>query len=429
MEYKLLKGYPNYKFYENGDVYNHKLRKLSTSGNYRINLYANGKGKMFRLLVVLYELFNNKKLSSTDDIKFKNKNSKNLLHYTNLIKTKRVASHKNLNITVLDKNKKWKIIKHHPNYKISNYGDVYSIRLNRLLITYKDPEGYINCGLMVNRKQTRFRVHRLVYDTFKGLSNNKDLVIDHKNGKKHDNYIGNLRETTKSINSINVKTKIYKQNNINQYTKNGIFIKTWESAKQIEIELKYSAISVRRCCRGEAHTYMGFIWKNPNFLTDITGYVTVLTDDGHKFSNFKIDKDGNIINNKNKLFKSVLSQGYPNISITSDAGKKIKYYVHRLVAMTFIENPNNYPIVNHIDKNKLNHNVSNLEWCTFKHNGQHGLGKKVNKIDAKTNNIITTYNSMSNAYEDMNKNYSSSICRACQGKQKTSYGFKWAFVD
>lgn len=45
-----------------------------------------------------------------------------------------------------------------------------------------------------------------------------------------------------------------------------------------------------------------------------------------------------------------------------------KYNLHRLVAQTFIPNPNNYPIINHIDGNKLNNNIDNLEWCTYSHN-------------------------------------------------------------
>ena len=53
--------------------------------------------------------------------------------------------------------------------------------------------------------------------------------------------------------------------------------------------------------------------------------------------------------------------------------------IHRIVAKTFLDNSNNYPIINHIDGNKLNNCVSNLEWCTQKENVKHAI--KVLKIN------------------------------------------------
>ena len=61
------------------------------------------------------------------------------------------------------------------------------------------------------------------------------------------------------------------------------------------------------------------------------------------------------------------TKGYLQAHLTINGTKK-KYYVHRLVAICFIPNPNNYKQVNHIDGNKLNNHVSNLEWCTCKQN-------------------------------------------------------------
>lgn len=66
-----------------------------------------------------------------------------------------------------------------------------------------------------------------------------------------------------------------------------------------------------------------------------------------------------------------VKKGYIIIHIKDFEGNYHTVRVHRLVAMAFIPNPNNYPEVNHIDGNKLNNKVSNLEWCTKQQNLAH----------------------------------------------------------
>lgn len=76
--------------------------------------------------------------------------------------------------------------------------------------------------------------------------------------------------------------------------------------------------------------------------------------------------------------------GYENITLRIDGKTKV-CSVHRLVAKTFLQNPNNYKAVNHIDGNKLNNNLSNLEWCSYSQNMKHAYktGLKVAKNGAK----------------------------------------------
>lgn len=57
--------------------------------------------------------------------------------------------------------------------------------------------------------------------------------------------------------------------------------------------------------------------------------------------------------------------------------------IHRLVAKTYLPNPNNYPVVRHLDNNKLNNHISNLEWCTQKTNIKQAFDDWLNKITKK----------------------------------------------
>lgn len=66
------------------------------------------------------------------------------------------------------------------------------------------------------------------------------------------------------------------------------------------------------------------------------------------------------------------SNGYYRVSLSKN-GVKIWHSVHRLVAIAFLPNPENKPCVNHIDNDRLNPIVNNLEWCTYQENTDHAV--------------------------------------------------------
>ena len=106
---------------------------------------------------------------------------------------------------------------------------------------------------------------------------------------------------------------------------------------------------------------------------------------------YEIDTFGNVRSlRRNIILKpNIDRKGYYKVGLTKD--KKQKYYfIHRLVAFTFLPNPNNYPVINHKDGNPKNNYVENLEWCTQRHNIQHaydtGLKKGVSAEHKGSNN-------------------------------------------
>ena len=94
--------------------------------------------------------------------------------------------------------------------------------------------------------------------------------------------------------------------------------------------------------------------------------------DQHGFPGYSIDENGNVWSNiTNKwMSPSINYRGYLTICVHS--GCTIRHpYIHQLVAMAFIPNPENKPQVNHIDGNKTNNHISNLEWSTNLENSKH----------------------------------------------------------
>ena len=107
--------------------------------------------------------------------------------------------------------------------------------------------------------------------------------------------------------------------------------------------------------------------------------------------NYDISSDGEIYSRKYKRLLSPWLSGKGYVKI--DLGRNVRDYIHRLVAETFIDNPENKPTVNHKNHNKLDNRVENLEWMTYKEqtaddirlglrgieNGPNGKYRKINE--------------------------------------------------
>ena len=135
-----------------------------------------------------------------------------------------------------------------------------------------------------------------------------------------------------------------------------------------------------------------------------------------------------------KILKGVKDKdGYLVITLSKD-GKQKTFKIHRLVAIHFIPNPNNYKEINHKDENKENCKYKNLEWCDKKYNANYGTrneklskikGKKVNQYDLQ-GNFIQTYHSVKYAEKITGIKH---IYDCCNCKLKTCGGYVWRYVN
>lgn len=131
------------------------------------------------------------------------------------------------------------------------------------------------------------------------------------------------------------------------------------------------------------------------------------------------------------------NNGYIQVCLTKN-GKCKTFILHRLVAQAFIPNPENKPQINHIDGNKENNCVDNLEWCDASENMQHAsktgllksnVKRSVNQYDLN-GNFITTWDSITDFLKAKGLNIkSSNITSCCRGNKKSAYGYKWKYND
>lgn len=189
---------------------------------------------------------------------------------------------------------------------------------------------------------------------------------------------------------------------------------------------------------------------------------------------YSVDENGNVRSNDRIIFnkgsqKYNKIQGKPIKPCANNMGyfyvdlmidkRRSRQLVHRLVAKTFIPNPDNLPCINHKDCNPANNSVDNLEWCDHSYNNKyafdHGNRRVTEKMmkaftapkphfwksvicfSIETGEVIKKYDSITEAADDIVAMKSLSNIKACRtnisgcahGRAKSSYGFGWKFVE
>ena len=186
---------------------------------------------------------------------------------------------------------------------------------------------------------------------------------------------------------------------------------------------------------------MNEIWKTiedyPNYMVSNMGRIKRLST-GYYRRTEKI------------LIPQLQNNGYLHIKLSQN-GKPKCFLLHRLVAQTFLPNPDNLPQVNHKDEDKTNNRVDNLEWCDRKYNINYGNGlikrvktniengtyRKIGKLNkekfskpilqfTKDGDFVKKWNSISDAEKETGISYKQ-ICNCLKQRQKTAKGFKWIY--
>jgi len=320
----------------------------------------------------------------------------------------------------------WKKLKSpYDKYEISNYGNIKNTKNDYIFSKRINDSGYHRIVLSSKNKLKNFLVHRIVAEYFM-INFNNTLCINHIDGNRMNNNISNLECLSIKENNNRKVFPIYgrKSRSVCQYDKDFNLIKTWNRIKDItNISKKglFDAIKSKKL-------YKGYYWKY---------YREDIIDENWKIIEFKninieISSYGRIKLKNGKIsYGGKNDAGYFNIVIN-----KNNFKVHRLVCIAFkpFDNYENL-VVNHIDGDRGNNRVDNLEWVTQSYNTKCSYNnhhekrnifrRPVIRIDENKN--LVEYESLEMASKLNNIKNKGNIVLVCQNIRKKAGGFSWKY--
>ncbi len=154
------------------------------------------------------------------------------------------------------------------------------------------------------------------------------------------------------------------------------------------------------------------------------------------YPNYEVNQQGEVRSLKYRSHIGVTRQltpmkthkGYLTVALYRD-GKRTIRPIHRLVAQTFIPNPENLPQVNHKNENKQDNSVRNLEWCSVSYNVNYGTRNDALNIPVvqltKLGEVVKVWRSAADAKRELRIH---NISNCCRGKRKTVGGYVWRYA-
>lgn len=330
------------------------------------------------------------------------------------------------------------------NYQVSNMGRLRQHQCNGIykMINGTKEKEYVVISLS-NGKQKKMdtSMHRLVLTTFSGVSEDKKKVqVNHKNGDKHDNRLENLEwmsgsENIKHAHENNL-VKNLNGKKINLVDKDGNVIRTFLSSIEAGREMKCDSSSIIKVCKGKCKSVKGMLFQYaispPENMEEKDVELIVIPG----FSNYKISRCGNIYNKDGEKLSPQFDKKSKRlrVRIYDDQNKRHTPNVARLVALTFIPNPDGKANVQHIDGNPSNNNVENLRWVSNSETISDANKKRPAKVNSRSvhqiynGKIVATFNSIKEAAEKIGV-VRDAIDRCLRGYVNTSAGFEWKYAD
>jgi hypothetical protein len=411
-EWKQYLNFDNYLFSNYGVIKNKKTNKIINGyicdGFLRTNLRDNTNKKIQLAIhnVIAYLFVENK--YNYKFVKHKDDNKINNV-YTNL---EYISTCKKINYGNIIENEKWEEIVFNKSYEISDKGRVRN-KLSKSLISQRCYDGYLSCSVGENK---RCLIHLLVANAFIPKEEGKNSV-DHIDKNRLNNNMLNLRWATnkeqcenrswskgdilRKIQRIDIDTKnlLETYNNINdavKYIFDNNLCKETTNAKSINITLWNAS-------RKNEIRY-GYLWKYETNEEVCENEVWKSVKEVYPDANdYKVSNLGRVKNPNDIFINGTKSGDYTSIYIGIKGRKKI----HILVAKLFIPNPENKRCVNHIDGDKTNNCLSNLEWNTHSENVNHAMDNNLNpcckkiKIIDLNSNIETIYPHITKASKEL----------------------------